>query len=73
MALEGVSVDGHRFIPAAIEKGAIAAVGMQALEEMTVPYIRVEDTRPALAHLCAAFYGNPARQANRDRRDRHGW
>jgi UDP-N-acetylmuramoyl-L-alanyl-D-glutamate--2,6-diaminopimelate ligase len=62
VALEGVSMDGHRFIPAAIEKGAIAAVGMQALEKVSIPYIRVEDTRPALAHLCAAFYENPARK-----------
>ncbi|MGD0709452.1 MAG: Mur ligase domain-containing protein, partial [Anaerolineaceae bacterium] len=62
VALKGVSVDGHRFIQDAAEKGAIAAVGMQTLEKVSIPYICVEDTRPALAHLCAAFYGNPARK-----------
>jgi len=60
VALEGVSMDGHRFIADAIQKGAIAVVGMQALEKAAFPYIRVEDTRRALAYLCAAFNGNPA-------------
>ncbi|HTX78051.1 MAG TPA: UDP-N-acetylmuramoyl-L-alanyl-D-glutamate--2,6-diaminopimelate ligase, partial [Longilinea sp.] len=62
VALEGVSLDGHRFIQDAAAKGAIAAVGMRELEKASIPYIRVEDTRPALAHLCAAFYGYPARK-----------
>ncbi len=61
VALPGSSSDGHRYIPAAIERGAAAVVGTQPLEGLSVPYIRVPDGRLALAHLSAAFYGFPAR------------
>jgi UDP-N-acetylmuramoyl-L-alanyl-D-glutamate--2,6-diaminopimelate ligase len=62
IALAGGSVDGHRFIPAAIERGAAAVVGTQVIEGLPVPYVRVADARAALAFLAAAFYAYPARQ-----------
>ncbi len=63
VAMQGESLDGHRFIPQAVERGAVAVVGTQpAPLGLTVPYIRLEDSRRALAHLAAAFYGYPARQ-----------
>lgn len=62
VALEGGSVDGHQFIPAAIKNGAAAVMGMKPQPDgVTVPYIRVENTRPALAWVSAAFYRFPAR------------
>jgi UDP-N-acetylmuramoyl-L-alanyl-D-glutamate--2,6-diaminopimelate ligase len=62
VALSGGSTDGHRFIPAAIEHGAIAVVGTQRLSGLSVPYGVVADSRTALANLSAAFYGFPARK-----------
>ena len=62
VALTGSNTDGHKYIPAAIEKGAAAVVGSQKMESLPVPYLRVKDTRFALAHLSAAFYRHPARQ-----------
>jgi len=62
VALGGGSVDGHQFIPAAIERGALAVVGEQALNGLAVPYIRVENARQSLAYLSAAFYDYPARK-----------
>lgn len=62
VALPGGTTDGHHFIPAAIENGAAAVVGEQALDLNQVPYIQVADSRLALAHLSGAFYGFPARQ-----------
>src|SRR5690606_34491013 len=62
VAMTGGSTDGHRYIPSAIERGAVAVVGAQVLEGLAVPYIQVEDTRVALAYLSAAFYGFPARK-----------
>jgi UDP-N-acetylmuramoyl-L-alanyl-D-glutamate--2,6-diaminopimelate ligase len=62
VALVGGRADGHRFIPEAITRGAAAVVGMQPVEGLPVPYLRVPETRQALAHLAAAFYGFPARQ-----------
>ena len=62
VAATGGATDGHKYIPEAIAKGAVAIVGEQPLDGLAVPYIRVEHARQALAHLAAAFYGYPARQ-----------
>lgn len=62
VALEGGSVDGHRYIPQAIERGASAIVGTKRIELADVPYVPVDDGRQALALLSAAFYGFPSRQ-----------
>ena len=62
VALAGGNTDGHRYIPAAIGKGAAAVVGMQPRLELDVPYLQVGDSRQALAYLSAAFYGFPARR-----------
>ncbi|GIW33454.1 UDP-N-acetylmuramoyl-L-alanyl-D-glutamate--2,6-diaminopimelate ligase [Meiothermus sp.] len=53
--------DGHDYIPQAIEKGAVAVVGMRELN-LDVPYLRVSDARAALADLSAAFWGYPAQK-----------
>jgi len=65
VAIKGVDVDGHKFIGKAIENGAVAIVledeAFMAKDE-TVTIINVENSRKALAHLAAAFYGFPARK-----------
>ena len=62
IALSGGSFDGHTHIDNAISKGAIAVVGEKDRSGDTVPYIRVANSRLALAELAAAFYGFPARK-----------
>ena len=63
VACPGVSVDGHRFIPNAIERGAAAIVGQAAPGQVAgLPYVQVPDAREALAYLCAGWYGFPARR-----------
>jgi len=63
VAISGGSKDGHLFIGDAVGRGAAAVVGEQEKppNEHT-PYIRVANSRQALAHLAAAYYGHPARQ-----------
>ena len=61
VAYQGLGVDGHRFIPDAIARGAAAIVGEHALADLPVTYVRVADGRAALAWLSAAWYGNPSR------------
>jgi len=60
--LVGAQTDGHLYIPSAILNGAVAVVCSKRIEAIQIPYVQVENTRPALAHLSAAFYGFPARQ-----------
>ena len=62
VALVGGQVDGHRYIPDAIRRGAAAVVGSQPLTRLSVPYFQVKDSRFALAVLSASFYGFPARR-----------
>ncbi|RPH74630.1 UDP-N-acetylmuramoyl-L-alanyl-D-glutamate--2,6-diaminopimelate ligase [bacterium] len=62
VALMGGSVDGHRFIPDALQRGAAAVIGTQNLGEAFEGYVQVDDARLALAWLSAAFYRFPARR-----------
>jgi UDP-N-acetylmuramoyl-L-alanyl-D-glutamate--2,6-diaminopimelate ligase len=60
VAYRGLGVDGHRFIPDAIARGAAAIVSEQALPTLPVAHVRVADGRAALAWLSVAWYGNPS-------------
>ncbi len=62
LAVQGTRVDGHDYIPDAISRGAAALVGSRPAHDYAVPYLQVEDSRGALAHLAAAWYGFPARK-----------
>ncbi len=61
LALRGVAVDSHRYIPDALRRGAVTIVGEREIQDMPVPYVQVENGREALAHLAAAWYGFPSR------------
>ncbi len=63
VALRGEHVDGHDFVPQAIERGATAVLverdlGSEVQSQATV--VRVEQTRRALSAIAAAFYGDPS-------------
>lgn len=55
VAVKGVKVDGHKFIPDVMEKGAAAVLSEQKLENPVGPYILVENTLEALKQL-AEYY-----------------
>jgi len=56
--------DGHDYIPNAIKNGVSAIVVQKPLSEIElkngVAFIRVEDTRSALAKMSAVLYDNPS-------------
>ena len=60
VAVSGFAADGNRFIPMALEKGAVAVVTAKK-PEAHVPYVLVESDRLALALLGCNFYGHPAK------------
>jgi UDP-N-acetylmuramoyl-L-alanyl-D-glutamate--2,6-diaminopimelate ligase len=62
VALRGEHSDGHRFIPQAIQRGAVAIVGTENDPNFSIPFFMVSDARLALAYLSTAFYRFPAHQ-----------
>jgi UDP-N-acetylmuramoyl-L-alanyl-D-glutamate--2,6-diaminopimelate ligase len=62
LAMKGGSVDGHDYIPKAINNGAVAVAGDKDLSDCPVPYIRLENPRRALTWIAAAFYDWPGRK-----------
>lgn len=65
-AIKGLKTDGHKYIDSAIENGAKAVVLEVMPEDIKdgVTYIKVADSRNAMAKMSAEFYGNPSRELN---------
>lgn len=62
-AIEGFNVDGHKYIDKAIEKGSKVIVVQKEVETIEgITYIKVENTRKALAIAAANFYDNPSKK-----------
>lgn len=67
VAVRGEHVDGHQFIPQALERGAVAVACLQdwaATHALSpeIAWLPVSDTRQALAELSASFFGHPDRE-----------
>jgi len=58
VAIPGAVHDGGDYIPEAVARGAVAVVSERD-SQISVPHLRVEDARAALAPLAAAFHGRP--------------
>ncbi len=61
VAMRGTQVDGHQFIPKALDLGAVAILCEDLPEEQKegVTYIQVASTEDAVGKVATAFYGNP--------------
>jgi len=60
VAARGERVDGHEFIPAAVRGGMVALVSQQPVSGVSLPFVRVDDSRKALGLLGSRFYGDPS-------------
>jgi len=59
VCVEGLTVDGHKYAPKAVENGAVAIVCRHKIEGLSVPQIVVEDTQKAMNEMLNRFYGDP--------------
>lgn len=65
LCIEGANFDGHSAAAQAVRDGAAVLITQKAVdvaEEADVPVLRVADTRYALAHISAAWFGHPAKK-----------
>lgn len=60
VAAKGERVDGHEFIPEAKRRGMLVLVSQQPVREVSLPFVRVDDSRKALGLLGSRFYGDPS-------------
>ena len=61
VAISGHTADGHDYIEDALERGAVAVIVERSVSHDGV-FVKVPDSRRALAHLAAAFYGFPSEE-----------
>ena len=61
MAMRGTQTDGHAYIPAAIEKGAVAVLCEDLPEQPTegITYVQVKDSEDATGKMATLFFGDP--------------
>lgn len=64
VAVRGVNVDGHSFIPSLHEKGVVAIVceELPLIIEPQVTYIRVANTSVALGYIASEWWDNPSQK-----------
>lgn len=62
VAIPGTREDGRRYIPDAVERGAVAVMTAADRVQTTVPVALVPDPRRALAEVAAGWHGWPARR-----------
>ena len=63
VAIKGTQTDGHRFIPKALELGAVAVLCEDLPEEQLpgVTYVQVASTEATVGPVATMFYGEPSR------------
>ena len=64
VAIKGTQTDGHRFIPKALELGAVAVLCEDLPEEQLpgITYVQVASTEAAVGPVATVFYGEPSKQ-----------
>ena len=64
VAMRGTQVDGHAFIPKAVEQGAVAVLCEELPEAKAdgVTYVAVPSTEDAVGPVSTLFYGDPSRK-----------
>ena len=62
VAIPGLRVDGHDFVPAAVDAGAAGVIVEGPVAGVAAPQIVVDAARPSLASAAAWWYGDPSHE-----------
>lgn len=61
-AIKGSHHDGHDYINEAIKNNVSAIIANKELKNLSVPLIKVKDTRRVLSKIASKFYKNPSKK-----------
>lgn len=64
ICIKGFSIDGHEFIKDALEKGSVAFLVEDDIYIEGYTFVRVKDTRHAMAKIASNFFNNPTKDLN---------
>jgi len=66
VCIDGTKTDGHKFIPGALENGAVALLTEKDVDvqRSDIAIVKTLSTRYGLAHVSDAFYGHPSGSMN---------
>jgi UDP-N-acetylmuramoyl-L-alanyl-D-glutamate--2,6-diaminopimelate ligase len=60
-AISGLTMDGHRFIPDVMRRGAVGVISeLDAPADFAGAWLKVKDARESLAKAASVIYGNPS-------------
>jgi UDP-N-acetylmuramoyl-L-alanyl-D-glutamate--2,6-diaminopimelate ligase len=62
ICIKGFNSDGHKYIESAIQKGAKAFLVEEDLQREGFTFIKVKNTREAMAKVSDNFYNNPSKE-----------
>ena len=62
VAVRGCNEDAARFVPDAVERGAVAVIAEAAMPAVHAAVLQVSNARRALADAACAFHGHPSRR-----------
>jgi UDP-N-acetylmuramyl-tripeptide synthetase len=63
VAVQGLTMDGHRFVPDVMRRGAVGVISeLDAPEEFRGVWLKVKNARASLAKAAAVISGNPSRE-----------
>ena len=63
ICIKGENYDGHYYVNEAIENGAICIITEKDLD-ISIPYIKVSETKDELARIASIFNQNPSSKMN---------
>lgn len=61
VAIKGYITDGHKYAKSAVENGAIAIIVEDFIDDVSVPQIKVSNSRKALSNISAEFYNHSSK------------
>lgn len=61
MAMQGAASDGHDYIDAAVENGAVAVFAQRLVKDCPVPLVVIEDLASRVSQIAGEFYQHPSR------------